>query len=386
MSDAPLVSVIMPSYNHAAFIKQAISSVLEQTYTHLELIITDDGSSDNSIEIIKTFTDPRIKLFIFEKNRGACLTTNHCIENAKGEYIAVINSDDVWHPDKLQLQLEVFKQKPELGAVFTFARFVNENIENFSRSERPVFFKIFELENCTRGEWLHRLFFVGNCLCHPSVLIKKQCYEEAGMYNNKFRQLPDYDMWIRLIKKYDIFVMNKELVYFRLLPGERNASALNVANKIRGSNEAYLILYNFFDGISKHDFKEGFSKVLKNPNFNSDEEFEIEKALVYIKSPTITLYREAYQLIGIQKLFSLLNDPRFSRILSLNYGYDDKAFQYLLSQMPIFIKPLKEKNTATNLAGFKVIAMMQEIISRLSNRLILKPARLLFQKFKSIII
>ena len=98
----PKVTVIIPSYNHAKFIGEAIQSVLDQTFQDFEILIRDDGSKDNSIEIIKQFTDSRIKFAANPHNMGACYTANTMIDEANGEYIALLNSDDVWMLDKLE--------------------------------------------------------------------------------------------------------------------------------------------------------------------------------------------------------------------------------------------------------------------------------------------
>ncbi|MBR3745689.1 MAG: glycosyltransferase family 2 protein, partial [Selenomonadaceae bacterium] len=103
---APKVSVILTSYNHAAYISAAIESVLNQTFTDFELLIVDDGSTDNSREIIKQYNDPRIKFFLYEKNRGPVIAIDDALKSAHGKYIAVHHSDDLWTLDKLARQVE----------------------------------------------------------------------------------------------------------------------------------------------------------------------------------------------------------------------------------------------------------------------------------------
>ena len=108
----PKVSIIIPSYNHEKYIRECLQSALNQDYQDFEIIITDDGSSDRSVEIIKEFTDPRIHLFVHPHNQGACVTMNHCLEQAKGEYIGVLNSDDAWEPTKLGKQVRLLDKEP----------------------------------------------------------------------------------------------------------------------------------------------------------------------------------------------------------------------------------------------------------------------------------
>ena len=98
----PKVSVIMASYNHEKYVGQAVQSVLDQTYQDFELVIADDGSTDRTAAEVAKFADPRIKFFPFSQNRGQFVTTNHCLRQATGEYIAVLNSDDAFLPTKLE--------------------------------------------------------------------------------------------------------------------------------------------------------------------------------------------------------------------------------------------------------------------------------------------
>lgn len=326
----------MPSYNHAAFIGEAINSVLSQSYASIELIIVDDGSIDNSVEVIKKFQDARIKLFVFEKNKGACEATNYGIQHASGDYIAILNSDDIWHADKLKLQFDIMSQNPKLGAVFSSARYVNEEGAPFKTKEKLNISNPFHQKNKSRGQWLKQFFMEGNCLCHPSVLIKKECYTTLGLYDNRFRQLPDFAMWVNVVKKYDIHVMENELLDFRILTGNRNASSATEKNIIRSANEFYFIGKDFFNGISIDDLKEGFSNYLVNKSFESEEEFEIEKAFLYFHPTSFIVWDEIHHMIGVEKMYDLLNNPSASKILSDNYQYNDKNFQENMAQINIF--------------------------------------------------
>ena len=122
----PKVSVILTSYNHAAYIAAAIESVLNQTFTDFELLIIDDGSKDNSREIIKRFDDPRIKTFLYAENRGPVLAIRDAVNSARGKYIAVHHSDDLWALDKLDKQVKFLDANPNYAACFTLVEFVDE--------------------------------------------------------------------------------------------------------------------------------------------------------------------------------------------------------------------------------------------------------------------
>ena len=154
----------------------------------------------------------------------------------------MMNSDDVWTDgDKIRKQLDVLKSDSSTGACFGMAGYIDEYGEALKHKTTE-----FPFENHSRGGWLRRFFLNGNCLCHPSMMIRKQCYEDVGYYNNIYRQLPDYDFWIRLVKQYDLSVINEKLIAFRIIPG-KNTSAPSETNKIRDLNEQYLIRSRYFE-------------------------------------------------------------------------------------------------------------------------------------------
>ncbi|NLJ19748.1 MAG: glycosyltransferase, partial [Bacteroidales bacterium] len=121
------VSIVLSSYNHEKYIKKAIDSALNQTFSDFELIIWDDASSDTSWQIISSYTDPRIRAFRNEKNLGGGNAKKAITEIAVGEYIAIHHSDDIWEPDKLEKQVAFLDANPEIGAVFSQAQIIDEN-------------------------------------------------------------------------------------------------------------------------------------------------------------------------------------------------------------------------------------------------------------------
>ena len=164
----PTVSVILTSFNHERYIREAIESVLSQTFTDFELIIWDDCSSDSSWGTINQYSDPRIKAFRNEANKGPVEGVNRAIsEIASGKYIAIHHSDDVWKSDKLDKQVAFLDSHLECGAVFTHVEIIDELNESVNNDW-------FNTSNKSRHEWLRQFFLRGNRLCHPSVLIEAQ--------------------------------------------------------------------------------------------------------------------------------------------------------------------------------------------------------------------
>ncbi|MCK7520975.1 MAG: glycosyltransferase family 2 protein [Ignavibacteriales bacterium] len=121
------------------FVEECINSVLNQSFQDFEIVITDDGSADKTVEKIKQFKDSRIKLFVHEKNKGACVAANNCIKNSSGEFIAMLSSDDVWVSDKLEKQVKFLDENPDIAAVFSQAQIVNENGKIFTDTSHACF-------------------------------------------------------------------------------------------------------------------------------------------------------------------------------------------------------------------------------------------------------
>lgn len=273
------VSVIVPSYNHEDFIGESITSILNQTFQDFEILILDDSSIDKSLEIANKFTDKRISVFVNDENIGSSATMNKLIQLAKGEYIALLNSDDVWEPNKLEKQVEFMENNRQYGAVFSNAKIIDEEGNEFTNKEH-FYTSIFELSNRSRFEWLNYFFNIGNCLCHPSILIRRSVYEDIGLYNQLMSSLPDFEMWVRICLKYEIYVMSEKLVKFRILNNEKNASSYNPSNTIRCQFEYKQILNHFlllsnedYEFVFKEKVEKHFILLLSNNAIKSDRKF-----------------------------------------------------------------------------------------------------------------
>ena len=337
----PTISVIMPTYNHEAFVGQAIESVLAQTGTQLELLIADDGSTDGTPKVVESFNDSRIRFFPSRLNRGANIVVNESLKRASGDYIALINSDDYWlKDDKLSEQIKILKNNPRLGASFGRARFVDAEGREIQKSSLPQG-SVFDQKNRSRGEWLRHFFDRGNCICHPTMVIRKECFDVIGFYDNRFRQLPDWDMWIRLVKCFDIDISSSEWIAFRQLPGE-NASSPTLPNYNRLLNESYFILQGFFNGVPRDVFFSGFGDKIQKPFVmesadNNEAYIDIEQAVLYLSKDRWASH--IYNHIGLEKLYSLLGSDKHRQLLIEEYGIDDHKFQSMSSELTVFRMP-----------------------------------------------
>lgn len=218
-----LVSVIMPAYNCEKYIADAIESVLDQTYLNFELIVIDDDSKDRTFEIIKKYSnkDPRVKVFKNKKNSGVSATRNRGISLAEGQWIAFLDSDDMWEPSKLEKQLEVAE---EISAEFLFtgSSYINEEGEPFKG--------IFEIPERVSYKELRNQ----NVISCSSVLIKKKFFDNIKMEKDEIHE--DYAAWLRILKLgVTAYGINEPLLIYRI---SRNSKS---GNKLKSVKMTYKV-------------------------------------------------------------------------------------------------------------------------------------------------
>lgn len=333
MSSNVKVSVVMTSYNHAKYLSQAIESVLNQTFSDFELIIFDDASTDGSEEILNGLSDPRIRIFR-NKNatRGAAFFKKSFLESSNGEYIAIHHSDDMWDAQKLEKQVAFLDANLHIGAVFTNIVVIGDDDELLKEGTHP-YQTVFDQHNRSRYEWLNYFFCKGNALCHPSVLIRRVCYEDCGTYRYGFSQLGDFDMWVRLCLKYDIHVLPEKLFKLRVHSNEANASADRPDSRIRRQFELLPILENFRNILTLDDL----IRVFPNAEKYADKTgFDKEFVLGMMCFETETFNGNITHLFGLMLLFNALNDPERSSGIAEIYNFSQKDFVELNSRYDIF--------------------------------------------------
>lgn len=211
-----LVSVIMPTYNHARFIGEAIESVLNQTYKNLELIIVDNFSEDNTEEIVASFDNKRIKYLKFNNNGIIAVSRNIGVNHSKGKLVAFLDSDDKWHKQKLEKQLPHFQNSSIVG-VGTDMVF-----------ESAVHYKNSRLGKSKRGykNYCYYNLLFANSVATSSVIIKKTDFLSAGGFdeNPDFRFIEDWELWLRLARRGNFRIIGEPLIIYRIYPkNERNS-------------------------------------------------------------------------------------------------------------------------------------------------------------------
>lgn len=314
-----MVSVLMCTYNRENFLRKAIDSVLNQTYKDFEFVIVDDGSTDSSKEIIESYHDKRIKYIPLEKNSYYCFAANYGLQYCTGKYVAFMNSDDVWAPEKLEKQVAFMEQHKEYGACFTKVCLI-DNAGN-DISDRCVEMRdLFATNFATQKEWLEYFLYHGNALCHPSSLIRKDLLDKVGWFHLLFCQLGDYDLWIRIATEAPICVLQEPLIKFRWdLEKKNQISSATEENTARSCNEQHFIRRNMIERMTDEQFKTFFSDKFKNPKSSSHLEIEFEKAFLLAECMAEAL---DWKILGIEKLEKVLQYPNALETLREHFGLD----------------------------------------------------------------
>lgn len=229
----PQVSVIIPTYNRAKLLHSAITSVLNQTFQDFEIVVIDDGSQDNTQEIVKNFHDERIRYICHKENKGEAGTRNTGIINSHAEYIAFLDDDDEWLPEKLQQQVGLLKDsESKVGCIYTGYLVVDITKGKIIRRRIPI----------KRGNIYHDLF-VRNYIGVPStVILRRECFQKVNLFDENITFGTDYDMWIRIAKEFHFDYIEKPLVKYYI---HKNRLSANLDIQIKGF-ETILKKYNQF--------------------------------------------------------------------------------------------------------------------------------------------
>jgi glycosyltransferase involved in cell wall biosynthesis len=188
----PKVSVIIPTYNRGKLITRAIESVFKQTYRDFEIIIIDDGSKDETPNVLAPYLN-RIK-YIYQENRGISAARNQGIRQASGDYIAFLDSDDEWVEDKLAIQVEILDNNKNIGIVHNKLIILNENGEKVGMKPKK-----------DSGKNFQELVAVGGDLPTSSVITRKECFDKAGLFDEELPTMEDFEMWLRIARSYEVY-------------------------------------------------------------------------------------------------------------------------------------------------------------------------------------
>ncbi len=213
----PTISVVIPAYNAEYTILETIQSVQQQTFSDFEIIVINDGSTDKTLELLENIKDERLKVFSYD-NGGLATARNRGIKNANGEFIAFLDADDMWTPDKLELQLAALKKHPEAGVAYSWTYFKYEKEKD-------------SYANChsfSEGN-VYADLLVSNFLHNGSnPLIRLSAIDTIGFFDLKIKSCEDWDFYLRLAAKWNFVLVQKPQIIYRQSSNSMSSSKIDV--------------------------------------------------------------------------------------------------------------------------------------------------------------
>lgn len=294
----PKVSVIVPVYNAQKYLPESIRSILAQTYTDYELIIVDDGSTDQSVSVIKNFQKkhPDKITLIQKENGGPASARNVGIKAAAGEYIAFNDADDLWLRSKLQRQLAFFEvQSPEVGIVYT---------ERLNFDHEGLYLVSKHRQKFAKGS-IYRELLKSNFIPNNSVMVRRKCFDVVGLFDESLGIIEDYDMWLRIALKYQISFLPEVLSLYRLHPEGRSKNyEITLKRNIRVIRKQYAMLGDATVKITK-EIRSALSQRLADLAFFYLKKGKPAWSRHFFKTSIITKFRPKTLLYYVLTYLSL---------------------------------------------------------------------------------
>ena len=199
------VSVIIPAYNKADLTVKTVESVLKQTYQNIEIIVIDDGSCDHTKKALTGFGD-RIR-YVCKPNGGACGARNMGIKISTGDYVAFLDCDDLYEPNKIELSVNYLERNPHFGFVHTSSYFINEE-------DKIVGY--YSHQKSKKQGWIAQRLILGNFVCNSTVVVRQSCLVKAGFFDETIFTPADWDLWMRLAEIAQVGFINLPLTLYRI--------------------------------------------------------------------------------------------------------------------------------------------------------------------------
>lgn len=328
------VSVIMPAYNAGNFIEESILSIVHQSYRYWTLFIVNDGSKDNTKEVILKYLNlypQKIKFINKIENEGTVRGLNTLIGAADGDYVCWLSADDLYTKDMLKESVEYLNKHKDIDVVFSDYETIDEN-SNFLRAS-PYNRCIEELKMKNKYQPYQQLLTIGNCIHGCTVMLKRTCFDDVGMFNKKYRYAHDYDMWIRIAARYRIGYL--DAVHVR---GREYSSQISM----QGNNEvdAIKVLFDFVEcsDFKKLYYKAGFKDLsealraviigqLKTYKSKKKEFDELQKVLLEAPTKSIQCFWKQKENESLYKSVLWIRDRKWN--LSEKFFEDDSQDSYL---------------------------------------------------------
>lgn len=224
----PLVSVVIATYNMGKYIDQAVESVLNQSWKNLEIIVVDDGSTDDTQNVMARFADDKRVIYLKTENQGQPKAKNHGIKNSKGDFIAFCDADDLWEENKLEIQMPLFAND-RIGVVYSDVSNISPDNKRFIRPSN---------EKRYTGKVIEKML-LENFVPFGTSVIRRACIEKNGIFDEQFRMGIDWDLWLRYSLDWEFAFTPERTYIYRIWEGQ-------MSNNYRGRyNHAHLILNKF---------------------------------------------------------------------------------------------------------------------------------------------
>jgi glycosyltransferase involved in cell wall biosynthesis len=246
MNDGPLVSVVIATYNMARFLPLALRSALDQSYENIEVLVVDDGSQDDTRAIMEPFRDDHRVRYVFQQNRGQASAKNRGIREARGEYVAFLDADDMWVPDKLERQMPLFLRSPAVGIVYSRFAYIDEAGTELRIEDYDLF----------RGRVSGPLL-IRNFIGFGTSVARKECFDRLGSFDESIGMGIDYDLWLRFSTQYEFDYVDRPLLRYREWPGQMSRNW-----RVRYLNGIAIMksfLRNFPDAVDKRTVNEAWA-------------------------------------------------------------------------------------------------------------------------------
>lgn len=356
--EQPLVSICISCYNHEKYVRQALESAINQTYSNLEIIITDDGSTDRSREIIgevmNEHPDRNIRTIFSEVNTAFAVVEEMNL-SFHGKYMAGFSADDYWGETAVETYVNFMEEHPECAASFTAPEVIIE------QSGAVVDFLA---KNMSRYELFELLFCGGNGICAPSMFVRGDIWKDMGGWKFQYRQLQDYEIWLRILLKYEVhfFEKGKVPVFYRI--HGNNLSQSNAENLQRDYVEKAFIQFRLIEDMDEQFFLKAFKKQLVYPEDSERFCLNCEKLMVLLHAPAVP--SEGVILF----YFTHIGENDFSEHIEKDYSFSRKDFWKLTGEIRAVHTVQAERVDLDTLIYFQdTIQQQNELINNLMSRL-----------------
>lgn len=213
MQDTPLVSVVVAAYNMAAYLPLAVQSALGQTYQNIEVLVVDDGSTDGTRDLVGPLLEDRRLKYFFQRNEGQASAKNRGVREARGQFIAFLDADDIWEREKLEKQIPLFLRSAAVGVVYSRVAYIDETGKDLGIADNELF----------RGRVSGPLL-IRNFIGFGTSVVRAECFERLEGFDESITMGIDYDLWLRLSTQYEFDFVDRPLLRYRVWPGQMSGN------------------------------------------------------------------------------------------------------------------------------------------------------------------